>query len=1414
MPRPLGSNRASGVSRRWMRAAVRRSAVLVSVTALVVTTALLPTADAAEPESALTAESSAPVSTDPTGTANDTAAPTVSTTDESSTADATSSATSTSTSESTAESSVATTGTQSPVALAASSVLGAPNPFDATHGFTVLVRGDATIDGAVAGSVAVGGAADLGTARVASDPSASIDGTPIGLLTGGAATGDGSAEVAAGQVLVGDLGGLEARATDAGIALFPAGSDQPLITGAAAQDPTRVTAPGLFPQAFGVFDDLARRSTVLAAQAATVEPTDADGNPLTDLSGADVHLALRDGANFWTVDAATLGTIGSLSVSPAPSVASPLVVTVTGESATLGTAGLDAADAGSILWNLPETTTVTVEKPTVGSVLATSATVEVAADVTGSVVAASFTQNSGTTVTAAAFGAELPTEAADSTPTETSDSTGTTEPTESTEPTETADPPTAMQRLIVAAQQPTADDDLVSVLAVPPATGNNAVITVKVGGVRTALNTVGNLAGVVIGLYTDQAGTIPATGTGNPVTCTSDAAGDCSFIIANTQAGPPAGANRDKRYWIKQISAPAGWFMNQTLGTGTTVASDSYVFQTGEQLRAGSTYSSTTDFMIATGNTNNEASGGIWQNSLNNPTAPTKCGINVALVLDLSSSVGTDLVNLKAAAKTFTSALQGTPSQVGLFTFASAAPAAGSANVTRPLTPVSTAAGVNTVNGWIDGLTLPGGQDGGTNWDRGFFQVAQSTSAFDVTVIITDGNPTFYGNAEGPGSRTRFREVENGIFSANAIKSKAAPSGGNTRVIAFGVGSGVGNAASGLNLKAISGPTLNSDYYQTTDYAAAGNQLKALAQGTCQGSLTVIKEVIPSTTTPPALTGATPAGGWTFGTVATGGVTVNPASGVTATGTGAVNFALTFPTGITATTAAVTETQQSGYTLQQVSAANAVCTRTDTGAALPVTNSGGTGFTVTASKDYPTSCIVYNRAPNPAADITVNKFWNVNGTTYPDGQQPSDLIAALTLNNTAQPWGSTRTGFSQGSVVAINETTTNNLPLCTISSRLLTKANGTTVSQALPYNATLNAGSNTYEITNTVTCTSTLRLVKTTNGGPAALTAWTLNAAAPTGALAGPTGTTGVTATVTPGARYTLSESTGDPRYIQQADPNAVPISGSTVSWVCQQVDASGNVIPGFSDGLNGGVTMPIGVRIQCTAMNLTTKITMIKQVVNDNGGTATPADFQLTATPVAPVFPGLTATTVAGSTTGTEIWVRPGQAYQLSETGPPGGGYQQTGYNCVITGVGTRADQTITLTENEEAVCTFTNDDQPAQLTLTKIVNNGTTGGTAVPANWTLTGTVPTTISGASGSAAVTNATVNAGTYTLTESGPSGYIPGSWSCTGATVSGTQVTVPVGGIVSCSITNTAQQTRLTLRSPTTTAAPLRPGSGR
>jgi hypothetical protein len=473
----------------------------------------------------------------------------------------------------------------------------------------------------------------------------------------------------------------------------------------------------------------------------------------------------------------------------------------------------------------------------------------------------------------------------------------------------------------------------------------------------------------------------------------------------------------------------------------------------------------------------------------------------------------------------------------------------------------------------------------------------------------------------------------------------------------------------------------------------------------------VVKQVVPSTAPPGSTTGATPTGGWQFGaSTATSGVVISPTSGTTAAGSGAVNFDLTFPGGTSTAAVTLSETQQPGFTLVQQGGLNATCRRLDTNAALTVTNSGPTGFSVSASSAYPVSCIVYNRAPAPGATIVVDKQWVINGQTFAEGAQPPDFAAALSIGGTPQGWGVPRTGFQQGATTVLSESVQLSRLQCTLDSSRVTLANGAPVNAALPFNATLAAGTNSYTITNTVTCVSRLTLVKTVQGSVPA-TAWTLSATAPAGSLPGPSGTTGATAFVTAGSRYVLSESGGDPRYVQRADPAAVPIPGSTVSWSCVEVDAAGNVVPGFSDGLNGGVTMPIGTFVRCEAVNQTALMTLVKQVVNDSGGTATPGDWQLTATPVAPVAPGVVPVTVTGSAAGATFEVRPGQAYLLTEVGPAG--YTTVSIVCTVDNSAPRLSTTITLNAGELATCVFTNDDQPGRLTLVKQVDNGATGAT-----------------------------------------------------------------------------------------------------
>ena len=215
----------------------------------------------------------------------------------------------------------------------------------------------------------------------------------------------------------------------------------------------------------------------------------------------------------------------------------------------------------------------------------------------------------------------------------------------------------------------------------------------------------------------------------------------------------------------------------------------------------------------------------------------------------------------------------------------------------------------------------------------------------------------------------------------------------------------------------------------------------------------------------------------------------------------------------------------------------------------------------------------------------------------------------------------------------------------------------------------------------------------------------------------------------------------------------------------------------------------PSGGDVVCRITNtaISPTLTLIKQVVNDNGGTAEATEWTLTADGPTPV---------SGSTGDAAITDAPVQVgtYDLSESGPTG--YTASAWEC--TGSGTQDGASVTLAEDQHETCVITNNDLPAQLTLEKTVTN-TFGGTAIPTDWVLSAAGPTPISGTTGSGAVTNAGVSAGTYTLSESGgPGGYTAGDWSCTGGTVTDTSVVVPVGGDVTCTINNSDQPAHLTL----------------
>ena len=118
----------------------------------------------------------------------------------------------------------------------------------------------------------------------------------------------------------------------------------------------------------------------------------------------------------------------------------------------------------------------------------------------------------------------------------------------------------------------------------------------------------------------------------------------------------------------------------------------------------------------------------------------------------------------------------------------------------------------------------------------------------------------------------------------------------------------------------------------------------------------------------------------------------------TADGTGTVSYPLDFPGGTTSGSVTVTEAQQAGFTLQPVNGQNAVCTNLNTGACRDSDREpDATGSPSTCRAREAVNCIVYNRAPNPEADITVDKNWVVNGVAYAErraAERPHRAAAA------------------------------------------------------------------------------------------------------------------------------------------------------------------------------------------------------------------------------------------------------------------------------------------------------------------------------------------------------------------------------------------------------------------------------------
>ncbi|MDR5699009.1 DUF7507 domain-containing protein, partial [Agromyces aerolatus] len=196
-----------------------------------------------------------------------------------------------------------------------------------------------------------------------------------------------------------------------------------------------------------------------------------------------------------------------------------------------------------------------------------------------------------------------------------------------------------------------------------------------------------------------------------------------------------------------------------------------------------------------------------------NPPLAERCDLDLAISIDLSNSVtAPQLEQTRAELAALAAALEGYPVSIAVHNFASNAPAtSGASNAPLPLTSLADAEGVEAIDAYVNGLQRPASQQGGTNWDRAFAEIAASSERYDALLFLTDGNPTQYGSpAQGPGSSTNQATIDAAVTSANAVKDE------DIRVVPIGVNDNLsGDALVQFreHIEQVSGPVEGSDYY-------------------------------------------------------------------------------------------------------------------------------------------------------------------------------------------------------------------------------------------------------------------------------------------------------------------------------------------------------------------------------------------------------------------------------------------------------------------------------------------------------------------------------------------------------------------------------------------------------------------------
>lgn len=209
--------------------------------------------------------------------------------------------------------------------------------------------------------------------------------------------------------------------------------------------------------------------------------------------------------------------------------------------------------------------------------------------------------------------------------------------------------------------------------------------------------------------------------------------------------------------------------------------------------------------------------------AVNNPVLSSSCGLDIALVMDESTSInGGNFTLMQGAMTDFVEALESTPTEFALVDFG-----------TNAVLQEGFTNNAQTIKDAIAEPRLGGTQY--TNWEQGL-STAQALfpnreSKPDLIIFASDGNPNKYGNPATPAGN----DQDEPIALAEAVTVADALKGSGVRIIPIAIGGDI----SVSNLEAISG----SGNVIESDFASLASSLATLAVDLCGGTLTINKVV-------------------------------------------------------------------------------------------------------------------------------------------------------------------------------------------------------------------------------------------------------------------------------------------------------------------------------------------------------------------------------------------------------------------------------------------------------------------------------------------------------------------------------------------------------------------------------------------